>query len=79
MNIVLLYVPAGISATEQQLVCGASLVNDNRSLADYNIQNRSTLHLNVPLKGGGYNNDNARDFAKANPVYWLCCCCCTSD
>ena len=75
MNTALLYVPTEISATEQQLVCGASLVNDNRSLTDDNIQNRFTLHLNVSLKGGSSCKDLERELAKANPFYWLCCCC----
>ena len=43
----------GVDPSEQRLVCGPKQLNfDEFTLSDYNVQNNSTIHLLLRIKGG---------------------------
>lgn len=51
------------------LVFAGSQLEDNRTLADYNIQRESTLHLILRL--GGPRNVNWAPFIKSSGIYYI--------
>lgn len=48
----------GVPVDQQRLIFGGKQLEGDKTLADYDVQEDSTLHMVLRLRGGGQQNDN---------------------